>query len=89
MADGAVSADGLIAGSYIHGLFDHGEFTRLWLNRLRQSKGLPPLEPDVFDYQQYKQGQFDLLANELRSALNIDAITALMTPFSLKLKTSA
>ncbi|SDH20169.1 adenosylcobyric acid synthase (glutamine-hydrolysing) [Vibrio xiamenensis] len=89
VADGAVSADGLIAGSYIHGLFDHSEFTRLWLNRLRQSKGLLPLEPDVFDYQQYKQGQFDLLANELRSALSIDAITALMTPFSLKLKTSA
>jgi len=45
--DGACSADGLIWGTYIHGVFDRPEFRRLWLNRLRRRKGLLPLDDAV------------------------------------------
>lgn len=41
--DGAIRQDGLVWGTYIHGLFDRPGFRRLWLNRLRERKGLPPL----------------------------------------------
>ncbi len=40
--DGAVSADGLVWGTYIHGVFDDPFFRRAWLNRVRARKGLPP-----------------------------------------------
>ena len=40
--DGAVSADGLVWGTYIHGVFDDPAFRRAWLNRVRARKGLPP-----------------------------------------------
>lgn len=36
---GAGSADGLIWGSYLHGIFDADPFRRWWLDRLRQRKG--------------------------------------------------
>ena len=41
--DGAVSADGQVCGTYLHGLFDHPALCRGWLNRLRARKGLAPL----------------------------------------------
>ncbi len=41
--DGAVSPDGRVCGSYLHGLFDHPALRRTWLNRLRERKGLPAL----------------------------------------------
>lgn len=40
--DGAVSADGLVWGTYIHGVFDDPAFRRAWLNRVRARKGLAP-----------------------------------------------
>lgn len=40
--DGAVSPDGLVWGTYIHGVFDVPSFRRAWLNRVRARKGLPP-----------------------------------------------
>ncbi len=42
--EGAVSKDGRVWGTCIHGVFDRPEFRRLWLNRARQRKGLAALE---------------------------------------------
>lgn len=39
--DGAMDKDGLIMGTYIHGLFDNHEFRRVFVNYLRKRKGLP------------------------------------------------
>jgi len=41
--EGAVSGDGKVFGTYLHGLFDAPEFRRLFLNRLREARGWPPL----------------------------------------------
>jgi adenosylcobyric acid synthase len=41
--EGAVSADGKVFGTYLHGLFDAPEFRRLFLNRLRGARGWSPL----------------------------------------------
>lgn len=41
--DGAIHKDGLVWGTYIHGVFDEPGFRRAWLNRARVRKGLPPL----------------------------------------------
>lgn len=40
--DGAVSPDGLVWGTYIHGVFDDPSFRRTWINRARARKGLAP-----------------------------------------------
>lgn len=41
--DGAIRGDGLVWGTYIHGVFDEPQFRRAWLNRARVRKGLSPL----------------------------------------------
>lgn len=42
--DGAMRDDGLVWGTYIHGLFDQPQFRRAWLNRLRRRKGRQPID---------------------------------------------
>jgi len=37
--EGAISGDGRISGTYIHGIFDAAAFRRSFLNRLRRKKG--------------------------------------------------
>jgi adenosylcobyric acid synthase len=41
VSDGAVSQDGRVFGTYLHGIFDNHGFRTSYLNRLRRDKGLP------------------------------------------------
>ena len=38
--DGAVSADGRVCGTYLHGIFDNADFRQAFINRLRYGRGL-------------------------------------------------
>ncbi len=44
IADGAISADGQVIGTYLHGLFDSDASTHAMVDGLRQRKGLAPLD---------------------------------------------
>lgn len=76
--DGAMSHDGLVAGCYLHGLFDNGGLTRALLDALRQRKGLPPWEGEGLDYAVHKNQQFDLLAQSMREHIDIARIYQIM-----------
>ena len=45
--DGAMREDGLVWGTYIHGVFDQHHFRRQWLNGVRRRKGLSPLSIEI------------------------------------------
>lgn len=77
VADGAVTADGLAFGTYLHGLFDSDAFTRAVVNGLRARKGLAPWET-TFCYAEHKARQFDLLAEAMRQHIDIDKIYTIM-----------
>jgi adenosylcobyric acid synthase len=44
---GAVSSNGNVIGTYIHGIFDNDGFRRAFLDYIRLKKGLPPLSISV------------------------------------------
>ena len=77
IADGAISADGKVIGTYLHGLFDNDAFTRAMVDGLRQRKGLAPLDVAV-DYAAYKAQQFDILASAMREHIDIEKIYQIM-----------
>lgn len=77
VADGAVSDDGLVFGTYLHGLFDSNAFTRAVVDGLRARKGLAALTNTV-DYASYKAQQFDLLAAAMREHIDIEKIYNVM-----------
>ncbi len=85
LCDGAVSQSGLVCGSYIHGMFDDPLFTRRFLNQLRARKQLAPLADDIFNYHEYKNQQFDVLADALQQALDIPRLKRIMQDMPLSL----
>jgi len=68
--DGIVGSNGLIFGTYIHGLFHNGEFTRRFLNRLRQLRRLPETTTVSIN----KQEIYDKLADIIRSNLDMSQV---------------
>ena len=68
--DGCVSENGLIFGTYLHGLFHNIEFTRRLLTRLRQIHGLPATETKSINQQE----MYDKLADIIRNNLDMSQI---------------
>ena len=69
--DGAVAHDGLILGSYLHGLFDNNNFRHAFLAKLRQRRGLSPIPKQSVPT---REQQYDKLADIVRHSLNMELI---------------
>ena len=67
-------ACGNVLGSYLHGFFDSAACRKAVLTVLCRNKGIDPAELAVFDYRAYKEKQYDLLADGVRSNLNMPMI---------------
>ena len=61
-------------GTYVHGVFDREEVSRTLVTALLESKGLSVHDVQTFDAETYKQQQYDLLADAVREALDMDTI---------------
>lgn len=67
-----------IYGSYIHGLFDKEEVSKIIIEALLKKKGKSIEELKTFDMNKYKNEQYDILASEVRKALDMDKIYEIM-----------
>jgi adenosylcobyric acid synthase len=64
--DGAVSSDGRVFGTYLHGIFDNNGFRTAFLYRKRREKGVPAIPVD-----RGTKDPFDLLAEHLERHLDM------------------
>ena len=60
--DGAVSKDGKVWGTYIHGIFDNDGFRRRFIRKVTRGT-LPHQGGEGFAYNTFKESQFDALAD--------------------------
>ena len=74
--EGCVQAN--VFGTYLHGLFDTGELTEKLTAFLCKRKGLDPAGAQLIPMEQYRQQQFDKLADGVRAALDMNAVYAAM-----------
>jgi adenosylcobyric acid synthase len=73
--DGAISTDGRVWGTYLHGLFDNDGFRRRFIDSLRKNKGLlSGNRLGGFDYKAFKEQEYDKLAAVLRKELDMAQI---------------
>lgn len=78
--DGFVREDGLVFGSYLHGLFDNLEFTGAILTQLAEKKGIS-LTAKAQSMEEYKESQYDKLADLVRRSLDMEAVYKIMEEY--------
>ena len=65
---------GTVYGSYVHGIFDKGGICDEVLRALCERRGVEFSALGSFDANEYKERQYDLLADGVRSGLNMDFV---------------
>ena len=69
---------GNVFGTYLHGLFDTGTLTEALAGWLCRRKGSDPSDAALIPMEEYRRQQFDILADGVRGALDMDAVYAAM-----------
>ena len=73
--DGMERADGLVFGSYLHGLFDNDEVTKSLLGYLAGQKGISwKNRQEKESVAEYKERQYNKLADLVRKSLDMERI---------------
>lgn len=71
---GIVNASQTLWGTYLHGLFDNGQWRRAWLNQLRLKKSLPPLPTAIPNYDQQRDAHLSQITDLIDPHLNLDQL---------------
>jgi adenosylcobyric acid synthase len=74
--DGAVSLDGRVWGTYLHGLFASGSFLRAWLSQVGAERGIR-VRVGWQEWERERNLHLDYLANALQTHLDLTAIRGL------------
>ena len=69
---------GNVFGTYLHGLLDTGTLTEALAGWLCRRKGIDPSDAALIPMEEYRRQQFDILADGVRGALDMDAVYAAM-----------
>ena len=75
---GTGTSCGNVYGSYIHGIFDRGEVAETVVKALAERKGIVLSGYDAVDHRDFKEKEYDRLADILRQSLDMDRIYAML-----------
>lgn len=71
--EGVVSPNGMLWGTYIHGILHNDDFRREWLNSIRLEKGWQPKAAEL-RFQERREAAFDRLADHVRRHLDMKRV---------------
>lgn len=78
-SDGAISEDGLVMGTYVHGIFENDAFRSRWLHQVRARFGLPaPASGAITSVADVRLQAYDRLADVVRAHLDMDTLYRLL-----------
>lgn len=67
-----------IYGTYVHGIFDQAGIAKAFIRALAKNKGITLPVCRIQDYREWKEHQYDKLANTLREYLNMEEIYGML-----------
>ncbi len=68
---GLANLETSVMGTYLHDLFGNGSWRRLWLNQLRQRKGLSPLNTQIANYSVQRDQVLDNITDAVAPHLDL------------------
>lgn len=71
---GVCNKDRNVFGTYLHGIFDNSEFLSVYINILKEKKGINISYEPIEDYQKYKLMQYDKLVDILEANIDMKEI---------------
>ena len=81
--DWCVVNSGNTYGTYIHGIFDSKDIALSMVRAVALEKGIELEELENYDYRQFKEEQYDKLADEMRKALDMEYIYGILGESSI------
>lgn len=68
---------GNVFGTYVHGIFDEGTFTENIINYIADKKSIK-INKDFESFQEYKEKQYDILADMIAENMDVDRIIEIL-----------
>ena len=81
--DWCIVSSGNTYGTYIHGIFDSKDIALNMVRAVALEKGIELEELENYDYRQFKEEQYDKLADEMRKALDMEYIYGILGESSI------
>jgi len=78
ISEGSMSTDGLVFGTYLHGIFDNDLLRRQILNNVRNFKGWLPIEASSINLSALQDEAFNKLAKIVRDNINLPFLYEIM-----------
>ena len=72
--DGVSNPAGNVLGTYLHGLFDDGQFFAALAAHARRMKGITGEVQKALTMEKFREREFDRLAETVRASVDMDAI---------------
>ena len=67
-----------VYGTYVHGIFDRGRIAAALVEALARRKGIVMADGSLEDYRDFKERQYDKLADTLRAHLDMEAVYGML-----------
>ena len=74
-----IGRNGNVCGTYIHGIFDKAAIATSLVTALAKGKGLSVESKSCIDYKDFKEKQYDTLADILSEYLNMEKIYGILS----------
>ena len=72
--DGVCNQAGNVIGTYLHGIFDDGQFFSALAARIRKAKGIAEAQAPAQTMEQFREKEFDRIADIVRASMDMDAV---------------
>jgi len=76
--DGIMNSGGNVLGTYLHGIFDDGRLFAALAARIRETNGSKAVESAPVSMDEFREREFDRIADIVRASIDMDAIYAIM-----------